>query len=50
MDKVIPNKNSHVDQVSLDMKKDSFRPCEEGENILGLEPYLSAIVLFYGSC
>ena len=29
---------------SLDVKKDPFRPCEKGEDLLGLEvPYLSAI-------
>ena len=29
---------------SLDVKKDSFRPCEKGEELLGPEvPYLSAI-------
>ena len=29
---------------SLDVKKDPFRPCENGEELLGLEvPYLSVI-------
>ena len=29
---------------SLDVKKDSFRPCEKNEELLGLEvPYLSVI-------
>ena len=34
---------------SLDIKKDPFRPCEKGEELLGPEvPYLSAIgVLMY---
>ena len=38
---------------SLDVKKDPFRPCEKGEELLGLEvPYLSAIgaLMYLATC
>ena len=36
--------SSPINIRSLDVKKDSFRPCENGEEFLGLEiPYLSVI-------
>ena len=38
---------------SLDVKKDSFRPCEKGEELLGPEaPYLSAIgaLMYLATC
>ena len=38
---------------SLDVKNDSFRPCEKGEELLGLElPYLSAIgaLMYLANC
>ena len=38
---------------SLDMKNDQFRPCEKGEELLGLEvPYLSAIgaLMYLATC
>ena len=48
MDKVNPLSSPMVVR-SLDVKKDSFRPCEKDEELLGPEvPYLSAIgVLMY---
>jgi hypothetical protein len=43
MEKVLPLSTPMVVQ-SLDVKKDHFRPREDGEEILGHEvPYLSAI-------
>ena len=44
---------SPVVVCSLDVKKDSFRPCEKGEELLGLEvPYLSAIgaLMYLATC
>ena len=38
---------------SLDVKRDSFRPCEKGEKLLGpKEPYLSDIgaLMYLGNC
>ena len=43
MDKAHPLSSPMIIR-SLDVKNDSFRPCENGEELLGLEvPYLSAI-------
>ena len=52
MDKAHPLSSPMVVR-SLDVKKDSFRPCEKGEELLGPEvPYLSAIcaLMYLANC
>ena len=52
MDKSYPSKTPMVVR-SLDMEKDPFRPCDDGEEILGPEvPYLSAIsaLIYLANC
>ena len=52
MDKSHPL-SSHMVVRSLDVKKDPFRPCEKGEELLGPEvSYLSAIdaLMYLANC
>ena len=52
MDKACPLSSLLVVQP-LDVKNDSFHPCENDENLLGLEvPYLSAIcaLMYLANC
>ena len=52
MDKTHPLSSSMIVR-SLDVKNGSFRPCENGEELLGLEvPYLSAIgaLMYLANC
>ena len=52
MDKAHPLSSPMVVR-SLDVKKNSFRPCEKTEELLGLEvPYLSVIValMYLANC
>ena len=52
MDKAHPLSSPMVVR-SLDVKKDSFRPCEKDEELLGPEvPYLSAIgaLMYLANC
>ena len=52
MDKVYPLSSPMIVR-SLDLKKDPFRPCEKGEELLSLEvPYLSVIgaLIYLANC
>ena len=52
MDKTHPLSSTMIVR-SLDVKKDSFRPCKKGEELLGPEvPYLSVIdaLMYLANC